>query len=64
MCKRLNRLNVNITKDKTEDDDLVTATDTNGTKVTNRGQWMNEKWNIQNKKGYLEINVAANIKTK
>ena len=64
MCKRLNRLYVNITKDKTEDDDLVTATDTNGTKVTNRGQWMNEKLNIQNKKGYLKINVAANIKTK
>jgi DDE family transposase len=25
---------------------------------------MNEKWNTQNKKGYLKIHVAVNIKTK
>ena len=25
---------------------------------------MNEKWNVQNKKGYLKIHVAVNIKTK
>ena len=25
---------------------------------------MNEKWNTQNRKGYLKIHVAVNIKTK
>ena len=25
---------------------------------------MNEKWNLQNKKGYLQIHIAVNIKTK
>jgi hypothetical protein len=25
---------------------------------------MNKKWNVQNKKGYLKIHVAVNIKTK
>ena len=25
---------------------------------------MNEKWNVQNKKGYLKIHLAVNIKTK
>ena len=64
VCKRINRLNLNITKDKTEDDNLVIAIHSNGTKVTNRGQRMNEKWNIRNKKGYLKINVTENIKTK
>lgn len=36
-----------------------------GIKVTNRGQWMEEKWwNVQNRKGYLKIHIAVNIKTK
>ena len=38
--------------------------DSTGIKVTNRGQWMNEKWSTQNRKGYLKIHVAVNIKTK
>ena len=32
--------------------------------MTNRGHWMNDKWNTQNRKGYLKIHVAVNIKTK
>ena len=27
-------------------------------------QWMQDKWNVKNKKGYLKIHVAVNIKTK
>ena len=34
-----------------------------GIKVTNRGQWLRDKWNIR-KKGYLKIHVAVNVKTK
>ena len=41
------------------------AVDSTGIRVTNRGQWMHDKWNTQNKKkGYLKIHVAVNIKTK
>ncbi len=32
-------------------------------KVTNRDQWMQDKWHIK-KKGYLKIHVAINVKTK
>ncbi len=32
--------------------------------LTNRGQWMDKKWNVQNGKGYLKIHVAVNMKTK
>jgi hypothetical protein len=67
ICKRINKLNVNITNDNTDDDDdyIIIAIDGTGIKVTNRGQWMSEKWNVQNrKKGYLKIHVALNIKTK
>ena len=64
ICKRINKLNIDIKKDKIDDDDLIISIDSTGIKVTNRGQWMDEKWNTQNRKGYLKIHVAVNIKTK
>jgi hypothetical protein len=65
ICKRINRLNIDIKRDKTDDDDLIISIDSTGIKITNRGQWMSEKWNKQqNKRGYLKIHVAVDIKTK
>jgi hypothetical protein len=66
ICKRINKLKAKVVKVRTDDDDddLIISIDSTGIKVTNRGQWMNEKWNVQNKKGYLKIHVAVNIKTK
>ena len=46
------------------DDYLIISVDTTGIKITNRGQWMDKKWNVQNRKGYLKIHVAVDIKTK
>jgi hypothetical protein len=71
ICKRINKLNVDINDhdrknvdDDDDDDDkyIIIAVDSTGIKVTNRGQWMDEKWNVQ-RKGYLKIHVAINIKT-
>jgi hypothetical protein len=69
ICKRINKLNVNINngpvkKNNNDDGYIVIAADSTGIKVTNRGQWMDEKWNVLNRKGYLKIHVAVNIKTK
>ncbi len=66
ICKRINKLNIDIKRDKIDDDDddLIISIDSTGVKVTNRGQWMDKKWNVQNRKGYLKIHVAVNIKTK
>ena len=66
ICKRINRLNIEIKRDKTDDnnDDIIVSIDSTGIKVTNRGQWMDEKWNVLNRKGYPKIHVAVNIKTK
>ncbi len=49
-----------------EDQYIVIAIECTGIKVTNRGQWMREKWHVKNnnKKGYLKIHVAVNVKTK
>ncbi len=44
--KRINRLNVDIRKSKTinnDDYDLIIEIDSTGIKITNRGQWMNKK---------------------
>jgi len=47
-----------------EDEYIITAIDSIDIKVTNRGQWMRDKWHIKNKKGYLKIHVVAvNVKT-
>ncbi len=48
-----------------DNDDLIMAVYSNDIKVTNRGQWMSDKWNVKNKKkGHRKIHVAVNIKTK
>ena len=67
--RRINRLDIKIkdtidNKDNEfEDDYIVIAMDSTGIKVTNRGQWMREKWDVR-KKGYLKIHIAVNIKSK
>jgi hypothetical protein len=67
--RRINRLDIKIkdTDSKSnskelEDDYIVIAIDSTGIKVTNRGQWIRDKWGIR--KGYLKIHVAVNVKTK
>ncbi len=65
ICRRTNKLYIDINSSIYDDDDVVIiAEDSTGIKVTNRGQWMQDKWNVKNKKGYLKIHVAVNIKTK
>ena len=69
MCKRVNSLKAdfNSSSIKTDDDGLIIAIDSTGVRVTNRGQWMSEKWGgIRDKKkrGYLKIHVAVNTRTK
>ena len=73
ICRRLSRLYIDdgsssgrIDDDDDDDDgdgDIVIAIDSTGIKVTNRGQWLRDRWNIR-KKGYLKIHIAANVKTK
>lgn len=74
ICKRINKLNVEIrggvagglgNKAADDDDYIMISIDSSGTKITNRGQsWMDKKWKVQNRKGYLKIHIAVNIKTK
>ena len=66
ISRRINRLDIKINDNKSkefENDYIVIAIDSTGIKVTNRGQWMREKWNVR-KKGYLKIHIAVDVKTK
>lgn len=64
--RRINRLDIKI-KDtdskEFEDEYIIIAIDSTGIKVTNRGQWMRDKWNIK-RRGYLKIHIAVNVKSK
>jgi hypothetical protein len=66
--RRINRMDIKIDDNKNakelEDRYIIIAIDSSGIKKTNRGQWMNKKWNTRIKKGYLKIHVAVDIKSK
>jgi hypothetical protein len=63
--RRINRLNIKVedtvTKE-TKDNYVIIAIDSTAIKITNRVQWLRDKWNIR--KGYLKIYIAVDIKTK
>ncbi len=64
ICRRVNKLDISTKRsDDDNDKDIIIAVDSTGIKVTNRGQWMQEKWNVK-KKGYLKIHVAVDVHTK
>ena len=69
--RRINRLDIKIEEDGNKNEEfedeyeyIVITIYSTGIKVTNRGQWMNEKCHLKNKKWYLKIHVAVNVKTK
>jgi hypothetical protein len=63
ICRRINKLDISTKRLGDDEKTIVIAIDSTGIKITNRGQWMQQdKWNI-NKKGYLKIHIAVNIKT-
>ena len=63
ISRRLNELNIKI-KEKVGND-IVIALDSTGIKVANRGNWLCHKWNVEReRKGYLKIHVAVDIKKK
>jgi len=62
----VNKLDITSKRlDVDNNDGIIIAIHITGIKVTNRDQWIQEKWQIKKKKkGYLKIHIAINIKTK
>jgi hypothetical protein len=64
---RVERMKVNLDPkvNQSERNDIVIAVDSTGIKVTNRGEWILDKWkNKRIRKGFIKIHVAVNIRTK
>lgn len=57
LCRRVNKLDIKI--GEKVGNDMVIALDSTGIKVTNRGEWIRDKWHIR--RGYLKIHVAVDI---
>jgi hypothetical protein len=53
-------LNSELNPEKVED--LITIAVDSTVKVTNRGEWIRDKW--KKRRGFIKIHVAVNIKTK
>jgi hypothetical protein len=63
---RVARMKINLDPNinPSERDDIVIAVDSMGIKVTNRGEWILDKWkNKRIRKGFIKIHVAVDIKT-
>lgn len=52
-------------KQKEKDDYyIIVAIDSTGIKITDRGEWGKDKWNLQRMKGYLKIHLAVDIRAR
>ncbi|MDD4652112.1 MAG: transposase [Methanothrix sp.] len=58
--KRISKQNLGI---EIQDNDAVTAVDSSGINVTNRGDWMREKHGKQ-WRGWLKVHVAVDVESK
>jgi hypothetical protein len=64
---RVERTKINLDPNiNPEKDDIVIAVDSTDIKVTNRGEWILDKWKNKKRmrKGFIKIHVAVDIKTK
>ena len=61
ICKRLQKMNIDLALQDISDD-VIIALDSSGMKVTNRGEWMRDKWKIR--KGWIKVHIAVDVKTK
>jgi len=63
LFKRISKMNFDLPEAISEkEDDIVIAVDLSGVKVTNRGEWMREKWRVY--RGWIKVHIAVDISTK
>ena len=60
VCKRLRKLDFELSSNLGED--LVVAIDSSGMKITNRGEWIRDKW--KTRKGWIKVHIAIDVKTR
>jgi len=54
-------MKVKIDPDINTNEEVTIAVNSSGIKITNKGDWLNEKWKVR--KGYLKMHIAVDVKT-
>jgi hypothetical protein len=60
ISRRVNKLDIKV--NERLGNDIIIALDSTGIKISNRGEWIRDKWHV--KRGYLKIHVAVDIMKK
>jgi len=56
ICRRVNNLNVSF---ETSEENLIVAVDGSGEKVSNRGEWMRQKWKVR--RGWIKVVIMGTV---
>lgn len=63
LSKRIAKMKIKLPETISEkEENVIIAVDSSGVKVTNRGEWMREKWRVH--RGWIKAHIAVDIKTK
>ena len=61
ICKRMKKIDIPL-PEKEFNDDIIVALDATGMKVSNRGEWMREKWKVR--RGWIKVHVVVDVNTR
>jgi len=61
MWWRISRVKVELDPSVDPERDVTTAVDSTGIKVSNRGEWVRQKWAV--KRGFIKVHLAVDVKT-
>jgi len=61
MWWRISRIKVELDPSVDPDEDVTIAVDSTGIKVSNRGEWIRQKWAV--KRGFIKVHLAVDVKT-
>ena len=59
---RVSRVEVELDSSIEPDKDVTIAVDSSGIKVSNRGEWIRQKWKVR--RGFIKVHIAVDTRTK
>jgi hypothetical protein len=59
---RVSRMKIDLNPSIKPGEDVTIAIDSSGIKVSNRGEWIRQKWRVR--RGFIKIHLAVDVKTK
>ena len=60
LFRRIRKVNIDFSQEIREN--VIIAVDSTGIKVTNRGEWLREKWKVH--RGWIKAHIAVDVETK